>query len=397
MLRNSLLVITLLAFSILNAQEITAPTEGINFFHGTWAEALKEAEKTERPIFVDAFTTWCGPCKAMAKNVFTQKVVGDFFNANFLNMKLDMETPDGKSFESKYPVSAYPTLFFIDTKGKVLKKVVGGQQAEGLIAQAKDALKKNDTSIDLAKEYEGGKRDYDFVLKYVKSLNNVGKPSLKIANDFLATDKVMTPEQKMNFIFEAATEADSKLFETILQEKDKYITLVGKDKYNEKVKSACRATLNKSIEFETPALMTEAIDKANQGLTEGGDNFKYASQMTYYQNFKNKNEYIKAAENLAKKSSGDDKTLKFIAEDICKNYKDDEKVVNKATDYAESAYKTNKNIENLTFYCKMLIDGKKVEKAIKIAEEALASAKKKEDKDLRQFEGLLNFVKSKKA
>ena len=372
--------------------------QGIEFSHGTWKEALEEAAKHDKILFVDSYTTWCGPCKAMAKNVFTKEEVGKFFNANFINLKLDMESQDGRAFDSKYPVSAYPTLFFIDPKGKVIKKVVGGQQVESLINHAKDAIKNNDNSADLAKEYEAGNREYDFMVKYIKSLVNAGKPSLKIANDYLASQQNLTQEQKMRFTFEAATEADSKLFESILQDKEKYITLVGKEKFNEKILSACKATLQKSIEFETPDLMIEAIDKGTKGLTEGAEAFKYSSQMSYHQNFKNKAEYIKAAENLAKKSSNDDKTLRFVAEDICKNYKDDKEIVKKATDIAEDAYKLNNSFDNLSFYCKLLMDLDKIDKAIKVAEQALSQAKKKDEKEnADQLEKFVNFIKSKKA
>ena len=64
---------------------------GIDFFHGTWEEALEKAKKEDKLIFVDAYTTWCGPCKRMSKQVFPQDAVGEFYNKNFVSMKIDME------------------------------------------------------------------------------------------------------------------------------------------------------------------------------------------------------------------------------------------------------------------------------------------------------------------
>ena len=66
-------------------------TDGIRFTEGTWAQILSEAKNQQKLIFVDMYTTWCGPCKAMDKHVFTNAGVGDKFNAAFINYKIDAE------------------------------------------------------------------------------------------------------------------------------------------------------------------------------------------------------------------------------------------------------------------------------------------------------------------
>lgn len=387
----------LLAIIALFTIKSVSSAQGIQFFEGTWKEALDKANKEDKLLFVDAFAQWCGPCKAMAKNVFTKQEVGDFFNKNFINLKLDMESTDGRSFESKYTVSAYPTLFFIDGKGKIIKKLVGAQQAEALINHGKDAIKNNDTSIDLAKLYEEGNREIGFMTKYVKALNVAGKPSMKIANDYLNSNPNITESEKLLFIFEAASEADSKLFEEMTNHKNKIIGLVGKEAFEEKIKIACKATVNKSVEFETKELLDEAISKANNLLADPAQ-FQYTSLMYYHQSFNQKEEYIKAAESLASKvGKKDEKTLKYVIEDMCKNYKDDAKVIEKAVDYAEDLYAMNGSFDNLFIYCKLLSDHDELDKAIKIAEAKIEDAKKTESPDVRQYEGLINFLKSKKG
>ena len=64
--------------------------QGIEFFHGSFQEAKELAARENKIIFVDAYTTWCGPCKRMAKMVFPQAVVGDYFNANLLCQDFDV-------------------------------------------------------------------------------------------------------------------------------------------------------------------------------------------------------------------------------------------------------------------------------------------------------------------
>ena len=155
--------------------------QGMEFFHGTWAEALEEAKKQDRIIFVDAFAVWCGPCKMMAQNVFPDEKVGAFYNRNFINLKLDMEKGEGLEFRKTYPVAAFPTLFYIDAEGKVVQQVRGAQDVNGFLELGKKVMAKADRSGQYAAEYEKGNRDPELVLKYVQALNKAGKPSLQIS------------------------------------------------------------------------------------------------------------------------------------------------------------------------------------------------------------------------
>jgi len=77
---------------------------GIKFAHSSWKDVQKKAKAEGKMIFVDCYTSWCGPCKMLARDVFTQKKVGDFFNKNFISVKLDMEKGEGKELRKK---SAY--------------------------------------------------------------------------------------------------------------------------------------------------------------------------------------------------------------------------------------------------------------------------------------------------
>ena len=52
-------------------------------------EALEKAKKENKLVFIDAYTAWCQPCVMMGKNVFTLDKVADFYNRNFINLKID--------------------------------------------------------------------------------------------------------------------------------------------------------------------------------------------------------------------------------------------------------------------------------------------------------------------
>ena len=115
----------------------TNRTDGIQFTEASWREVLRKAKAEKKVIFLDAYASWCGPCKMLQKQVFTKKAVGDFYNGKFINVKMDMEKGEGPALSQVYPLEAYPTLLFIDSNGKVLKKFIGAPSAEDLIALGK--------------------------------------------------------------------------------------------------------------------------------------------------------------------------------------------------------------------------------------------------------------------
>lgn len=116
-------------------KESVVSVSGIKFSKLTFAKAVKQAQATGKLIFIDVHTSWCGPCKEMAKTTFTDSEVGDVFNKRFINLKIDAEQDeDGPMISKAYTVTAYPTLLFINGEGKMVKKLVGKQSKEKLLA-----------------------------------------------------------------------------------------------------------------------------------------------------------------------------------------------------------------------------------------------------------------------
>ena len=114
---------------------------GIEFFEGTFKEAMEKAKKENKLIFLDTYASWCGPCKRMSAYVFTNEEVGKYFNENFVNVKMDMEKGEGPALAAQLRVSAYPTLFFIDGYGNGKYTHVGYLKADDLLSLGKEVLK----------------------------------------------------------------------------------------------------------------------------------------------------------------------------------------------------------------------------------------------------------------
>lgn len=253
---------TILTLSFVFVALLQIPAQGIEFFHGSWEEALEKAQQEDKPIFVDAYASWCGPCKRMAAQVFPQAAVGEVFNANFISLKLDMEKPEAASFRANHPVRAYPTLFFLDPEGNTVHTVVGGQQAKGLINQAREALGKVDDLPRYQKKYEAGDRDPAFMTRYVRALVRQGEPHLKVANDYVRkpSGQISDPDN-LRFLMVAATDADSRIFDKLLEHKAAIVDLLSQEAFDKQVRLAFNKTKATAIELETPDLLTSAAKK----------------------------------------------------------------------------------------------------------------------------------------
>ena len=371
--------------------------QGIDFVHITWQEALNQAKQENKLLFVDSYAEWCGPCKRMAKHEFVKPEVGEVYNSNFVNLKLDMETPNGRTFDSKYPVSAYPTMFFLNGEGEIIKKVKGGKKADQLISMAKTVLKSYDTSGQFKEKYDAGDRSYEVVYSYVEALNKASKPSLKISNDYLKSNPEITEDEKSKFYFIATVDADSKIFEKMAKNKNAIIKLVTEKEYNRKVKSACINTVKKAIEYETESLLDEAVEKAKKNITQDGDVFALECKLKYYSNIKNNEEYGSAAKSASKAYlKNDPAKLKSLISEIQKKFSKDGKLIKESVDYSKKFYKKSKTEESVMVYAKSLMLVEKYDDAIDIINKGIKEAKKN-GTATRSLDLLLKVVEKKRV
>lgn len=140
----AILVLLTLGFIFKKEQGINntpiIPEKGIKFIEADWSKAKAEAKKQNKLIFLDAYTTWCGPCILLKKKTFPDESVGKLFNENFINIAIDMEKGDGPLLAKQYGVYAYPTLLFINSDGQIVTYTQGFMKPMDLIKFGKHGL-----------------------------------------------------------------------------------------------------------------------------------------------------------------------------------------------------------------------------------------------------------------
>lgn len=144
-LKLSSLVITVLLFAFLapvwkaSAQmKKTAATE-ISFTTKGYRQVLALAKASHKKIFVDAYATWCGPCRQLRKTTFKDARAAAYFNKNFINLAIDIEKGEGADLAKRWKIEALPTLLILDGRGNIIADHIGYVDGNGLIEFAKQA------------------------------------------------------------------------------------------------------------------------------------------------------------------------------------------------------------------------------------------------------------------
>lgn len=167
-----------------------------NFRSISFDEALKAAKQENKLVFIDFYTDWCGPCKKMAKEVFPLKMVGNFMNAKFVNLKLNAEK-EGKELAARYKVSAYPTFVVLDAEGKAVAELKGAMDGPTFIQKLDGKLNPEMTPERMAERYKAGERTPEFINAYALSLMEMRKEDegFKVVNDYFQS---LSKEERLN-------------------------------------------------------------------------------------------------------------------------------------------------------------------------------------------------------
>jgi thioredoxin-related protein len=233
--------------------------DGIKFGKQSFAKTLEQAKKENKLIFLDAFASWCGPCKLLDKNVFPKKEVGDYFNANFLNLHIDMEKGEGIEIAKKYSIYSYPTLLFIDGDGKVVYKAAGYMSPQELISIAKEAVNPENTLENKIAKFEAGEKDPEFLMGLIKNT---------YATDFSLAQKVATRYfQTRTDATYSKEEAGMLLFFTKTIDDDLYkIFTAKKAELSTQIPESYLAEYDKQLKLNT--VLQKSFDANTQSINE---------------------------------------------------------------------------------------------------------------------------------
>lgn len=212
--------------------------KGIKFEENlSWEQVKAKAKSDNKYIFLDCFTTWCGPCKRMDKEVYTNDKVGNYFNDKFISVKVQMDKTekditnvqrwysDANLIKKQYKIIAFPSYLFFTPEGTIVHKEMGFKLPAELIAIAQTATSPGNIYNDpyaaydsLLKEYELGNKDYTKMLYMIKTATELRDTGIsnKLRRDYNnyllnLTDKELYTRKNLEYIA-SVVHSKSKFF-----------------------------------------------------------------------------------------------------------------------------------------------------------------------------------------
>jgi thioredoxin-related protein len=383
---KQLLIVSTLVLTVF----FSAFSQGISFQH-SWTDAMAQAAKEKKLVFMDAYTTWCGPCKLLDRNVFSTKEVGDYFNANFVSLKMDMEKGEGIQLAQKYGVRAYPTLLFLDAMGNVVHRTAGYRDVEQFLELGKTALNPATRLGALEARYKQGARDPEFLLTLATAKYDAMDPDYAaVASEYLNAVPDWNNELTMQFIYMMVSDVNSRMFDHLREQRTAYENLFGKQEVAARIEQVIYSSVYALGEQPDLAKVDEIFAKA---YPEKAGQLSAYFRLRYYADQEDYTSYAKAAIAYFKKyPSADAMELNNEAWTFYEAV-DDKKLLKEALKWAKKSVKLEPAYYNSDTLASLYFKLGNKGAAKKAAEKAIALAKASGE-DPSGTEELLERIKS---
>jgi len=370
----------------------------IHFEEGDWNSIVAKAQSANKPIFVDAYAVWCGPCKWMSATVFTNDSVADFYNENYVNVKMDMEKGEGIELAKKWEVRAYPTLIYFNSNGELMDQYCGAYPTQQFIEIGKNATNPDLQLATLNKRYSSGDYENSFLLEYVNRLAQSCKDVSSVIKEYFKTqpEESLIHEENWNLIYYYLEEPQSETFKYFETNQEEFGNKYGKELVEGKLKGVyINYILEPSYQNKFEEVEKRKLDIASKNTASSKAAINEAD-LLIFQSKSDWDNYISTANKII--SSRSDLGFQFYNQIAWTIF---EKSNNKnhlktAANWAKKSIAINENVYNLDTYANILFVLGDKKNAISYQKKAVELAEKTSDPILDELKENLKLFEGKK-
>lgn len=346
--------------------------ESIQFFEGTWQQALEAANNANKLVFVDIYTDWCAPCKKMNKLVFTDPKVAAFYNEKFINFRINGEKGEGIALAKKFDVSAYPALLYVALDQSIVHQLSGFTEPEAFIVEGKIALNPSVRMDALRQRFEAGERTPDFLEKYAYerfraydgSHSSVVDAYMKSISDWASNP------QAISLIYDLTTDVRSASFKAICANKKIFYKQFEQNAVDNKIQDMVFGHIykNELSLFEADKVLANAYPKQ-------ADLKQKKYRLKYFREKGDRINYARSAIQYFEKYKSDDAFEYLDAARAFQNVVEDKTQLKEAVRWTKRANRLEKHYENHEIMALLYLKLGDEKKALKAAQKAYDTAK----------------------
>jgi len=381
-------------FFFIFAFQLGFSQQNIKFEDSDFNTILAKAKSEKKLIFLDAYAAWCGPCKLMERNVFTDANVADYYNKNFINAHFDMEKGEGPALAAKYGIRSYPTLMFLNAEGEVVGKELGYLKTEDFLALGKKNNNPQLVNTNLKEEFLKGKLDQPTLLSFITL--SAGKDPIiakQASEKYFSNkkDKVFTPEE-VNVLLNFTQSVDDANYKVFSGNKAAIVELLTEknytqfDNYLKLMKLVTSATDEKTNTIDDAKVLKEG-----EGLLPKEDLIKSLSiyKLNYYISHDNFPAYEKTALEYYKNPDDFNSSELLAAAGVFADHVSNPKSLQNAARWAEKVVMSSENFDSTSILAALYDKLGKKDEAKMFAGMA-ANFAKEENRDASKMDTILN-------
>lgn len=349
----------LLALLLINFAFICHAQDEMKFDELPFKDLIAKAKKENKLVFIDAYASWCGPCKMMERNIFPKKSVGDVYNKSFVNARIDMEKGEGREIAQKYGVRSYPTYLFLNGDGELISQNFGYMEEAAFIAMANDVNSPNNKKGSLKDRFAAGEKDSEFLINIMRLNSSSDFDFAKKASERYFENKKKTDEftkDDVGLLLYFLKSPEDKNYRVFTERKADIIKFLPEETYKEfnyqiiLAKIIAESIDDKSKKINDAYFLEKAVPLVG---TDAAENKLLQTKLSFYEQNANFDEYEKAALAYYKDAEKFDKNELLKAAWVFSDNVKNPASLRKAAEWAEKSVMTGETAENTYILAKI--------------------------------------------